>query len=163
MLYRSFSRATMLAGKKYSDYLTRTDQSIHGEVHVKGDLTVRDDLKITNLRTMAAICGYDVSNIIGDTVMLNGSSRPILGNKSFVGEVNIGELAVHGGVLFELGTWTEILDHLQSVQNDITLQGPITFENRFRLKELLVEGELNRIPSGSFGRQWLLKDSDQVS
>lgn len=151
----------MLAGKKFSDYLTPTDQSIPGEVHVKGDLTIRNAVKIKNLRTVGSLCGHDLSYIIEDTVLLNVPSKPIRGNKSFVGDVIIDEVTVHGN-LFQIGTWAEILKNLESIQNEIELHGPIKFENRFRLKELNFNGELNGIPAGSFGRLWLLKESDQV-
>lgn len=157
---RSSSRSTWLSGKKYSDFLTPTDQSID-EVHVKGDLTIRNAVKIKNLRTMGSLCGQDMTFIMEDTVLLNGPLKPIRGNKTFVGDVTIDGVAVHGN-LFQIGTWAEILKNLQSTQNDIVLQGPIKFENRFRLKELIVDGELNGIPGGRFGHLWLLKDSDQV-
>lgn len=152
---------TLLSGKKYSDYLTHTDQSIPGEVHVKGDLTIRNAVKIKNLRTMGSLCGQDLSFIMEDTVLLNGPLKPIRGNKTFVGDVTIDEVVVHGK-LFEIGTWSEILENLQSIQNDIVLQGPRKFENRFRMKELMVDGELNGIPGGRFGHLWLLTESDQV-
>lgn len=151
----------MFMGKEYSNYLTHTDQSIPGEVHVKGDLTIRNAVKIKNLRTMGSLCGHDLNLIMEDTVLQNVPSRPIRGNIAFVGDVSIDEIDVHGK-LFQIGTWPEILNNLQRVQDDIELQGPIKFQNRFRMKELMVDGELNGIPGDRFGRLWLLKDSDQV-
>lgn len=154
----------MLAGKPYSDYLSKSDQILSGPVHINGDLLINAGLKVKHLKTTNEICGHDLMAIMGDSVLLSeaAESMEISGAKQFTGNVSFGRVIVRGTV-FGLGTWDELRGQLQLVQDRINLLDSITFANNFHIKELVVGESINAVPAADFGKIWLITESDQVT
>lgn len=56
-----------------------------------------------------------------------------------------------------------LLGHLNTMSEDVKLNGPITLTNNLRVDKLTFTQSINGVPSADFGYQWLLSETDQVS
>lgn len=79
----------------------------------------------------------------------------------FSTNVSFGQVSIDGNLL-GLGKWTDLQHNLASVQQNINLVGPMSFGNAFRVDELVVRDAINGIRSEVFGKQWMLRETDQV-
>lgn len=150
-------------GHKYSDFLTKTDQIIAGNVTIQGNLIV-NNIQIENVRTDNKICNYDLGAMIGDTVTTSQETQNaiITGEKVFRNHLTL-ENARIGGNVFQLGTVDTLLGHLNTLNEDVKLDGPITLTSNLRVDKLTFTQNINGVPSADFGYQWLLSETDQVS
>lgn len=158
------SKSILLGGKTYTEFLTKSDQIIAGNVKINGNLMIRNNLQINNLQTKSNIGGHDISALIDDTFVLSEDSiesKSIIGDKNFIGNVAFEQVIVHGNV-FDLGLWKEIEMSLDQIQKVIELRDNVLFSNDLRINNLVIGGTINGINSNEFGHQWLLTESDQV-
>lgn len=174
MFFRPSVKVTQLAGRPHSAYLTKTDQIIDGEVRLYGNLTINGRLQVRDLNVAenklhsTQICGLDLMAMLADCVRRNDDDdRPavITGAKTFSGNVTIEKLTLgNRGFVFGLeNNWSDIVGHLERVQNEIQLYGPFDILNRVRIDDLQVNGgTINGISSVDFGKVWLLRERDQV-
>lgn len=79
----------------------------------------------------------------------------------FSSNVSFGQISVQGNLL-GLGKWTDVQRNLNTIQQNIDLAGPMRFDNAFRVDELVVRDAINGISSDQFGKQWMLRETDQV-
>lgn len=161
-----FSRASanrvLLFGHKFSDFLTKKDQNIPGNVTIHGNLVV-NNIQIENIRTNNQICKYDLGAMIDDTITttIESHNSIVTGEKFFRNGLTL-ENAQVGGNVFQLGTMESLLGYLTMLNGVVQLNGPITFNN-VRVDKLTFTQSINNISSADFGTQWMLSEYDQVS
>lgn len=154
----------MLGGKRYADFLTKSDQIITGNVKINGNLVIRNNLQIKNIQTNSHYCGHDLSALIRDAFVLSEEStelKQINGDKYFTGNLAFEKVIILGDV-FRLGQWQQIEISIDDLKRGVDIAGNFIFSNEFRIQNLVIDGAINGIPSNEFGKQWLLTESDQV-
>lgn len=161
--FRASAQTIQLFGHKFSDYLTKTDQIITGNVTITGNLIV-NNIQIENIRTTKRICSYDIGAMITDTVTTKEDASVqsiITGEKIFRNHLTLENAQCKGNV-FGLGTMDALLGHLSMLSEDVKLDGPITLPNNLRVDKLTFTQSINGISSTDFGYQWLLTETNQV-
>lgn len=162
MYCRHTSKKELLIGKHYTEFLNHKDQVLWGNVTINGNLLVRNAAQITNMRSAQRIDGFDILGMVEDTLKVRTKTPQTLALDTFFSSnVTLGQLSVQGN-MFGLGQWSDVQHILESVQQNINMVGPLSFANSFKVDELIVRDAINGIPSGVFGQQWLLRESDQV-
>lgn len=151
-----------LFGHKFSDYLTKADQIITGNVTIRGNLIV-NKIQIENIRTNNKICNYDLAAMIADSVTIDSSVDTVItGEKFFANPLTLENVRV-GGNAFQLGTIDAVLGYINMLSEDVHLNGSITLtNNNFRVDTLTFTESINGISSEDFGNQWLLSETNQV-
>lgn len=129
---------------------------------IRGNLLVRNAVQITNMQSAAHFDGFNILSMIEDTLMLQSPVPQTLAMDAiFSSNVTIGQINIQGNLL-GLGKWTDVQRSIESVQQNINLTGPMNFGNVFKVDELVVRDSINGIGSEQFGKQWLLRETDQV-
>lgn len=161
-IFSASAKTVILFGHKFSDFLTKTDQIIPGNVTIHGNLIV-NDIQIGNIRTNNKICKYDLGAMIADTITANMElHHPIItGDKFFRNHLTLGNVQV-GGNVFQLGTMESLLGYLNVLNDNVELNGPITLSNGLRVDKLTFTQSINGISRADFGYQWMLSETDQV-
>lgn len=114
------------------------------------------------MQSAAHFDGFNILSMIEDTLMLQSPVPQTLAMDAiFSSNVTIGQINIQGNLL-GLGKWTDVQRSIESVQQNINLTGPMNFGNVFKVDELVVRDSINGIGSEQFGKQWLLRETDQV-
>lgn len=162
IFFRASANRVTLFGHTFSDFLTKTDQVIRGNVTVQGNLIV-NKIAIQNIRTNNKICEYNLGAMIEDTITTNIESHSsiITGEKFFRNHLTLTNVQV-GGNVFQLGTMESLLGYRNMLNDVVNLNGPITLANNLRVDKLTFTQSINDISSADFGYQWMLSETDQV-
>lgn len=162
LFFRHTSQNELLKDKRFTDYLNNKDQIFWGNVTIRGNLLVRNAMQIANMQSAARFDGFNILAMIEDTLMLQTPySQKLAHDTIFRSNVTFGQLHVQGNLL-GLGKWSDVQRSLNTVQRNITLTGPLRFGNKFKVAELVVRDTINGVASDRFGKQWLLRETDQV-
>lgn len=160
--FRASATDVNLFGNKFSDFLTKSDQIIPGNVTIHGNLIV-NNIQIDNIRTNNKICKYDIGAMIDDTIQTNTDAinAVITGEKFFRNQLTLDNVQI-GGNVFQLGTMDSLLGYLSMVDEDVKLNGSLALANTLKVDKLTFTGSINGISSADFGYQWLLSETNQV-
>lgn len=155
-------------GKTSVDRLltTDTDQVIHGNVTVHGNVILSNDskLEIDHLFTDNPIFGIDLEELLNDCHVNSPNETIVVTTNKWFKNLTIGQIIVEEGDFWQTGESTgTIVKRLEDLKNGLRIEGPITFTSPFDINNLTVSDSVNDIPSSSFGRQWLLYEGKQVS
>lgn len=101
--------------------------------------------------------------MIEDTITTNQESQKVIvtGEKFFRNLLTLENVHI-GGSVFQLGTMESVIGHLNVLNDDVKLNGPITFTNNLRVGKLTFTQSINDISSADFGYQWMLSETNQV-
>lgn len=164
---RRVNAEKLFFGKNPIDRLltTDTDQVIHGNVTVRGNVILSNDsnLEIDHLITDSPIFGMNFEDLLNDCHANSPNETIVVTTNKWFQNLTIAQIIVDGD-FWPMGESTGVIvKRLEDLKNGLRLKGPITFTSPFRINNLTVSDTVNDIPSSSFGQQWLLHEGKQVS
>lgn len=142
-----------------------TEQVINANVTIHGNVSITNGsaVEINHLLTNNRIFGIDLQTLLDDCYFVSPNESIVITSPKWFANVTIDQLVVEGD-FWQVGqTLEEIQQRLQDLETELTISGPITFNNQFTIKNLTVIGAINDIPSERFGKEWLLLEGAQVS
>lgn len=152
-------------GKNQIDrFLTKnTNQTINGNVVIHGNVFISDGstIQAEHLMTQKNVFGLDLNEIIDDCYNYSNDSIHLISSKWFQ-NVTIGELVIESD-FWKVASTYAIVKRLDELSRGVLINQTVDYDKQFTIDHLYVTGTINKIPSESFGREWLLSEGDQVS
>lgn len=140
-----------------------TNQTINGNVVIHGNVIISNGstLQANHLTTQKNVFGLDLNVILDDCYSYSNESIHITSSKWFQ-NVTIGELIIETD-FWKVASTDAIIKRLDALSRGVLINQTLDYDNQFIIDRLYVTGTINKIPSESFGRDWLLSEGDQVS
>lgn len=155
----------MSFGKTLIDRLLtkNTNQTINGNVVIHGNVFISNGsaLQAEHLITPKNVFGFDLDAILDDCYNYSNESIHLTSSKWFQ-NVTIEELVIESD-FWNVASTDAIVKRLDALSRGVLINQTLDYDNQFTIDRLYVTGTINKIPSESFGREWLLSEGDQVS
>lgn len=142
---------------KNSNQIINGNVVIHGNVFISNGST----LQAEHLTTQKNVFGLDLNEILDDCYSYSNESVYLTSSKWFQ-KVTIRELVIEND-FWKVASTDAIVKRLDALTRGVLINQTLDYENQFTIDRLYVTGTINKIPSESFGREWLLSEGDQVS
>ncbi|XP_071055796.1 uncharacterized protein PF3D7_1120600 [Onthophagus taurus] len=125
---KKFIETNTLNGINLENVLrNESDQSIHGSVIIKGNVSIENDLNLEEINEVLTQ-DFKIFNISNDFIHINND---VLFNKS----AHIKTLNLHG--LFNENNLTDVFHNLINLNDDVNYQGMITFKEKVNFEQNL--------------------------
>lgn len=140
-----------------------TNQTINGNVVIHGNVIISNGsaLQANHLTTQKNVFGFDLNEILDDCYNYSNESVHLASSKWFQ-NVTIEELVIETD-FWKVASTDAIIKRLDALSRGVLINQTLDYDNQFTIDRLYVTGTINKIPSESFGKDWLLSEGDQVS